>query len=130
MIICVTGSVLNQNKKSLSKYNLIKQTLIDKCDKLYTPLETMSFMGSNRERFLRAQKSITDADIIFADVSLPSTGQGMELMLAKQLRKKVVCIAESGSKVSGLILGAFKEVFYYSSQKELKTFLIETISQI
>ncbi len=121
----VTGTVLTANDETIEKYQTIKNCLTPVYKEVNTPLETMDFKGTPAERYARAVASVNNADFVIADVSYPSTGQGMELMLVKQLEKPIILIAQKGSKVSGLIKGAFGEdsVFFYENNLQLSTFL-------
>ena len=50
---------------------------------------------------------LRQADILVADVSIPSTGVGYEIGFAENLGKKILCLYREGSpqKISGMING-------------------------
>src|SRR2546425_10858668 len=50
--------------------------------------------------FLRDKKGAESSDVLVADVSVPSTGGGMELMAAYLAKKRIVVVAEKESVVS------------------------------
>ena len=130
MKLYVTGAVTTASENSMKKYKAIKTAFAHLFNEINTPLDTSKFTGTNEERFNKATSDIKEASIIIADVSNPSSGQGMELMLAHMLNIPVICVAEKGKKVSGLIYGAFKEVFFFSSIEELIIYLDTKIKTI
>lgn len=113
----ITGTVLVADKETKEKYQALVSCLAEKFNSVLSPLDTIAFKGTAEERFERAIKTIKSSDFILADVSYPSTGQGMELMIAKQLKKPLMLIAQEGNKVSGLIKGAFGKdsIYFYST---------------
>jgi len=57
------------------------------------------------EVFQRDTSGVRKCDIFVADVSKPSHGVGMELMLARELKKKVICVYRQDTKISWMIKG-------------------------
>lgn len=55
--------------------------------------------------FKRDANAVSGCDIIVANVSVPSHGVGMEIMLAHKLGKKVICVHRQGVKVSWMVKG-------------------------
>jgi hypothetical protein len=55
--------------------------------------------------FKRDTEAVKRSDILVAEVSVPSHGVGMELMLANLLRKKVICVYRRGTKLSWMVKG-------------------------
>ncbi len=111
------------------------QTIIDVCAYLATtissPIDTAIFHGNDQERYRRAFQKVADADLIIAEQSSPSTGQGMELREAALRDIPVIAIAKNGSNVSGLVKGApnLHTLLYYADEAELATKLKETLQQ-
>lgn len=60
---------------------------------------------SEAEVFKRDTEGVKACDVIVAEVSTPSHGVGMELMLAHLLRKKIICVYKAGRKLSWMIRG-------------------------
>lgn len=48
---------------------------------------------------------LKEADIVIADVTIPSLGVGYELAYAEKLNKQVICLYEINSNVSAMIKG-------------------------
>jgi len=63
--------------------------------KVHTPLDTIKFKGTNEERVKRAFDLVDIADVIVADVSYPSHGQGIELHYALTKNKKIIFLGHS-----------------------------------
>jgi nucleoside 2-deoxyribosyltransferase len=71
--------------------------------------------------FKRDLNWIKRADLVLAEVSVPSTGIGYEIAHALNLRKKVLCLAQEGAPVTAMIEGNEKLSFlrYKSTQEAL-----------
>jgi len=78
----------------------------------------------------RDYKAIKLCDLFLAEISNPSTGVGMEIMLAKLLGKKIFCFHEKNSKVSNFLLGTPEISIIKYDNIHLKSILIETISSV
>jgi nucleoside 2-deoxyribosyltransferase len=50
---------------------------------------------------------LREADVLVAEVSIPSTGVGYEIASAENLKKKIICLYREGSerRISGMISG-------------------------
>ncbi|MCR4427755.1 MAG: nucleoside 2-deoxyribosyltransferase [Caldiserica bacterium] len=55
---------------------------------------------------------IESSDVLIAEVSIPSTGIGYEIGYALSLKKKVLCLAREGVKVSAMIEGNKNLTFF------------------
>ena len=53
--------------------------------------------------FNRDREGVENSDAIVADVSLPSTGVGIEVMAAHNLGRRVIVVAKKGSVVSKML---------------------------
>lgn len=119
MNLLITGSVLNNSEDSLNTYSKLVEYYINKFENISSPIDTMEFNGSAQERYQRAMNLVAKADIIIADLSIPSTGQGMELQEAIRNNKKIIVIARNNSKVSGMIKSQLNKVIYYDSVSDI-----------
>lgn len=63
----------------------------------------MKFTGNDQEKYQRAMNLVNTADIIIAEISTPSTGQGMELQQAVINNIPILILAKNNSKISGMI---------------------------
>lgn len=113
----------------------IYEDLVNICKKvsnnIYSPLDTMKFKGNDTERYNRAMELLKETNIIIAEMSIPSTGQGMELQEAVRQDIPIIVIAKSGSKVSGLIKGSgkVKSILYYNNIEDIEKELIKQIEE-
>ena len=74
------------------------------------------------EIYTRDIKKLKDADLLIAEVSLPSTGVGYEIAYFLSLEKPVVCLYSKEINMSKMITGnneTLFSVFAYESEKEL-----------
>ena len=101
--ILVTGSVLNSDENSLEIYKKLVDIFNKDKYNVSSPIDTMKFRGNDEERYDRAIKLVKDANFIIAEMSIPSTGQGMELQQAIIDKIPILVIAKNNSKISGLI---------------------------
>ncbi len=62
---------------------------------------------------------IKNSDLIIAEVSLPSTGQGIELGRAEVFGKKILCIFKKGSSYSGAINFVSKDFIEYNNKDDM-----------
>ena len=90
----------------------------------------MAFEGSNEERYKRAMQLVNEAKLVIAEMSAPSTGQGMELQEAVKLEIPIIVVAKTGSKISGVLLGTnkVKAVIYYDDIEIMKAKLEKELS--
>lgn len=122
MNILVTGSTMEESIRKVYQ-NLNDHFVNVFYANVQTPLDTIKFQGTNEERVKRAFELVDMADVIIADVSFPSHGQGIELHYAYSKNKKIILIAKENSKVSGVVLGLLGSPFYYNSIENLVEFL-------
>ncbi len=85
-----------------SKYNYI--------NKIYEPIKKSNIAKLHSLIFPHEQKEIvntkeiiSNCNLLIADVSLPSTGQGIELGWANSKNIPIICMYEKGSKPSSSV---------------------------
>lgn len=93
---------------------------------LYQPLQDSKlslkhafFFPHEDERSMNTQKEIQDSDLVVAEVSYPSTGQGIELGWASAAQVPIVCVSKEGSKVSGSLQYITKDFITYTDAEDL-----------
>lgn len=65
---------------------------------------------------------INEADVVIADVTVPSLGVGYEVAYAQLLAKKpVLCVAQMEANVSAMIDGSGVKLLYYTNAEHLET---------
>jgi hypothetical protein len=109
MKIIVTHSSGFDFKKEL--YQPIRSSLLNTEHDFFLPQE------KERERITRDM--IQNADLVFAEVSYPSTGQGIELGWANIFNTPIVCFYKSGMKTSSAIKFITENLIEYSNEKDL-----------
>lgn len=129
--ILITGTVLSASSNSTEIYEKLVKICKNISDNVSSPLDTMKFKGNDFERYNRAMELLQNTSIIIAEMSIPSTGQGMELQEAIRLKIPIIVIAKNGSKVSGLVKGSgkVKSILYYDNIEDIKEELIKQIKE-
>ena len=80
----------------------------DYINKIYNPIKSSDLFSSHSFFFphddgndtIVAREIISDYDLLIAEVSLPATGQGIELGYAYYSKTPILCIYEKGAKIS------------------------------
>lgn len=122
--IVITGAITTAKEESLEIYKILVEKLSQYTDNIYSPIDTIKFKGTSEAMYKRAMKMIQDADLVIAEMSNPSTGQGMELQEAVRLGLPIIVIAKKGTKISNTVLGSGKvmQVILYDEKEEIKIF--------
>jgi len=83
-------------------------------------LSGMDINISPKEIFVRDTMGVKSSDIILAEVSKPSHGVGMEIMLAYMEGKRIILLAKKDVKLSALLEGIKDAVIIrYEDEEEL-----------
>ena len=130
-IILITGAVLSSNENSINLYNKLYSFLDNTNFQIYTPIDTMQFIGTDSERYNKAMNLLKETKLIIAEMSNVSTGQGMELQEAANLNIPILVIAKKGSKISGLVKGCknVKNILYYNKIEDIFNNINEFINK-
>jgi len=99
----------------------------DYINKIYNPIKTSNLMLSNEfffphdthENGIKTKDIIRDFDLVIAEVSLPTTGQGIELGWADYCDVPILCIYEKGSKISSSIRFLTDNVIEYNDTEDM-----------
>lgn len=83
----------------------------DYINKIYEPIKesklvssnTFFFPHDNGNKVSNTKESISDYDLLIAEVSFPSTGQGIEMGWADYAKVPILCIYEKGTKISSAL---------------------------
>lgn len=94
---------------------------------LYAPLKSSVLLAGhdfilpheNNNLPINSKNSIQAADLILAEVSYPSTGQGIELGWAEFLQKKIICFYQEGKQYSSSLAVITNKIFPYKDSQEL-----------
>lgn len=134
--ILITGTVLGSDESSKDIYRNLN-SIIGEFDfknvqtEIYCPLDTMKFTGSDYERYERAMNILKDTNVVIAEMSKVSTGQGMELQEAVKLNIPILVIAKQGSKISSLVKGCknVKDIIYYDDIYSIKNDILKFLEE-
>jgi len=74
-------------------YEPIKKSDLSKTNNFFLPHE-------NKNKIINTKDIISNYDLVIAEVSLPATGQGIELGWADYSKTPILCIYEKGTKIS------------------------------
>jgi nucleoside 2-deoxyribosyltransferase len=86
---------------------------------------------SPKEVFVRDTMGVKSSDIILAEVSKPSHGVGMEIMLAYMEGKRIILLAKKDVKLSALLEGIKDAVIIrYEDEEELLEKLRRELGEI
>jgi hypothetical protein len=103
-------------------------------NELYKPIRETEFFAENEiffphenQKKINTRKIISDSELIFAEISFASTGQGIEFGWADFLNKKIVCIHHKGTKISSSIEFLADEIFTYNQPYEVAIILEKVI---
>ena len=90
----------------------------------------MKFTGTDCEKYQRALDLLKDTKYIIAELSVVSTGQGMELQEAVNLNIPVLVIAKKGSKISGLVRGCqnLVDIIFYDNIDDISDEILKFVS--
>jgi nucleoside 2-deoxyribosyltransferase len=95
-------------------------------NELYEPLRKSPIFEQHefilpmqKDTFDTSLETLQSCDLVIADVSYASTGQGIELGWAHLLNIPVICIYKSGCKYSGALPEIFNTFIEYSSHEEM-----------
>ncbi|MCI4438438.1 hypothetical protein JHC27_01060 [archaeon] len=90
--------------------------------------EDPGFSASPNYVYERDTSGVKTSDIIVAEVSTPSHGVGMEIMLAITLRKRIIALARRDAQISRMLLGAPNiEWIFYDEIEEMTQKLKEKL---
>ena len=129
--ILITGAILSTENTLTDIYQTITSWIDTKKHTISTPLDTMKFHGNDFEKYQRAMNLLQDTELMIAEMSNISTGQGLELQEATNLNIPVLVIAKTGSKISSLVKGnkIVKNIIYYNNIEDIKNDILEFIKE-
>lgn len=138
-VIGAQTKVKNNNNKLFNIYKaaienstknfqiILPEVIKEHSDEFLRTTQNASLKDSLTEMTRYDLQEILSADLIVADVSIPSTGLGIEICTALSNDRKVLFFANSKSNVSMLLIGFISEnkINWYKNTKELTQKLIK-----
>lgn len=130
--IMITGTITSAKEESLKIYEILVEELTKYANKIYSPIDTIKFKGTNEQMYTRVMKMLQETDLVVAEMSSPSTGQGMELQEAVRLNIPIIIVAKKGSKISGTVLGSgkIKATLFYNDKEDIKDIFTNIINNM
>lgn len=92
---------------------------------LYDPLRSSTisnneiFFPHDKDTVINTKEIIQECDFVIAEVSHPSTGQGIELGWADSEGVPIICFYKASSAPSSAISTISKSIFEYASVREM-----------
>ncbi len=128
--VLITGAIMTSDNTSLETYHQLVSYL-EKNYEVSSPLDTIKFCGNEAEKYQRAITLVEKSDLLIAEMSHVSTGQGMELQHAVNLGIPILVIAKYGSSISSLVKGCsgVEEFIYYENISDVKDKILEFVSK-
>lgn len=102
-------------------------TQLDFINKLYNPIKN-SELYKNHEIFfphdevsknINTKEIIKQCDLVLAEVSIPSVGQGIELGWADFVEKPILCIYQKGSSYSSALKFITNNFLEYENETDM-----------
>lgn len=99
----------------------------DYTNKIYNPIKGSNLTQSNtfflphedKNKIVNTKDIISNYDLVIAEVSLPATGQGIELGWADYAKTPILCIYEKGTKISSSLKFITNQFIEYEGVEDM-----------
>ena len=98
----------------------------DYINKLYNPIKISNLMENNNIIFphdnneiINTKEFISNCDLVIAEISFPSTGQGIELGWANYAQTPILCIYENGTSFSSALKIITDNFIEYENEEDM-----------
>lgn len=95
-------------------------------NKIYHPIKQSNLVRENTlffphddNKIVNTKEIIANYDLVIAEVTLPATGQGIELGWADYAKTPIVCLYEKGAKISSSLKFITKDFIEYESEIDM-----------
>lgn len=96
-------------------------------DRLYEPIKKLALSKKhnfflpheNKNLIIKTKDIIANSDLVIAEVSLPATGQGIELGWAEHFKIDIVCIYEKGASISSSLKFVTNQFIEYENIEDM-----------
>ena len=108
----------------------------DYINEIYNPIknsnlnEINNFVLPHESKITSTKDIIASSDLVIAEVSIPSTGQGIELGWANYCKTPIVCIYEKGAKISSALKFITNNFIEYEDVNDMIDKIKEFISKL
>ncbi|MDP2749770.1 MAG: hypothetical protein Q8O89_02980 [Nanoarchaeota archaeon] len=133
----ITGQITGSNRTSLSIISMMVLIAEEKGIDVYCP-ERDTNKGNldnpeitPEEIYTRDTDAVKKSDFIVIECSNPSTGNGLEIMLAYLFDKRIICVYQKDAAVSRMLLGMPSISFIiYDTAEDLQNKFTNEIEKI
>lgn len=97
----------------------------DYINKVYKPIknsilsEENNFVFPHESKIINSKEVISSSDLVIAEVSIPSTGQGIELGWSSYTKIPIVCIYEKNSRISSSLKFITNNFIEYENSEDM-----------
>ena len=99
----------------------------DYINKIYNPIKNSDLVKTNtfflpheeKNKIVNTKDIISNYDLVIAEVSLPATGQGIELGWADYAKTPILCIYKKGTNISSSLKFITKQFIEYESIEDM-----------
>ena len=94
-------------------------------NKIYNPIEKSDLIKSNtfffphKNKEINTKEIISNCDLVIAEVSLQTTGQGIELGWADYAKVPILCVYEKGAQISSALNFITNEFIEYENSEDM-----------
>lgn len=109
------------------KIYISHSTKYDYINKIYNPIKNSNLIVSNtfflpheeENKITNTKDIISSFDLVIAEVSLPATGQGIELGWADYAKTPILCIHEKTAKISSSLQFITNQFIEYEGVEDM-----------
>lgn len=97
----------------------------DYISKIYNPIEKSDLIEENifffphKNKIINTKELIESCDLVIAEVSLPTTGQGIELGWADYAKTPILCVYEKGAEISSSLKFITNQFIEYENAEDM-----------
>lgn len=99
----------------------------DYINKIYNPIKNSELVKTNtfflphedKSKIVNTKDIISNYDLVIAEVSLPATGQGIELGWADYAKTPILCIYKKGTDISSSLKFITKQFIEYENIEDM-----------
>lgn len=97
----------------------------DYINKIYKPIEESdlielhTFFFPHKSKEVNTKKIISNCDLVIAEVSLQTTGQGIELGWADYAKTPILCVYEKGMEISSSLKFITNQFIEYENTQDM-----------
>ncbi|MCI8383483.1 MAG: hypothetical protein HFJ33_01155 [Clostridia bacterium] len=118
------------------KIYISHSSLYDYTNEIYKPIKNSNLFKSNtfflphEDKIINTKDVISNCDLVIAEVSLPATGQGIELGWADYAKIPILCINKKGTEISSSLKFITNQFIEYQSVEDMIKKMTDFIEKI